>query len=76
VAEKLVDGIINTTLTIENQHEIGQIKNSLRTRKQKIRYLVYKNYKIIYWVNYDFKRIEIVTVFDTSQDPSNIIEIK
>jgi plasmid stabilization system protein ParE len=76
VAEKLVDGIINTTLIIEKQPEIGQIENSLLTRKQKFRYLVYKNYKIIYWVNYDFKRIEIVNVFDTRQDPSNIIEIK
>ncbi|MFY8188204.1 MAG: type II toxin-antitoxin system RelE/ParE family toxin [Flavobacterium sp.] len=75
-AEKLVDGILNTTLIIEKQAEIGQIENSLRTRKQKFRYLVYKNYKIIYWVNYDFKRIEIVNVFDTRQDPSNIIEIK
>ena len=55
---------------------MGQIEISLKTRKQEFRYLIYKNYKIIYWINYDFKRIEIVTVFDTRQNPSNIIEIK
>lgn len=76
VAEKLVFGIIDTTIGIEKNPEMGQIEISLKTRKQEFRYLIYKNYKIIYWINYDFNRIEIVTVFDTRQNPSNIIEIK
>ena len=76
VAEKLVDGIVDTTIGIEKQPEIGQIEISLKHRKQEFRYLVFKNYKIIYWVNYDFNRIEIANVFDTRQDPGKINETK
>ena len=74
VAEKLINGIVVTTIGIEKQPEIGQIENSLKNRKQEFRYLVYKNYKIVYWVNYDAERVEIANVFDTRQDPIKIKE--
>lgn len=76
VAEKLINGIVDTTIGIEKQPEIGQVEISLKNRKQEFRYLVFKNYKIVYWINYDFKRIEIANIFDTRQDPEKIYEIR
>lgn len=73
-AKKLINGIVDSTIGIEKQPEIGQIEISLEHRKQEFRYLVFKNYKIVYWINYDFRRIEITNVFDTRQDPQKIKE--
>ncbi|MCH8535600.1 MAG: type II toxin-antitoxin system RelE/ParE family toxin [Flavobacteriaceae bacterium] len=74
VAENLVNGIVDSTIGIEKQLEIGQVETSLKHREQEFRYLVFKNYKIVYWINYDFRRIEIANVFDTKQDPDKINE--
>ncbi|MBU2526821.1 MAG: type II toxin-antitoxin system RelE/ParE family toxin [Bacteroidetes bacterium] len=76
VAEKLINGIVDSTIGIEKQPEIGQVETSLKHREQEFRYLVFKNYKIVYWINDDFKRIEIANVFDTRQDPDKINETK
>ena len=76
VAQKLINGIVDTTIGIEKQPEIGQAEICLNDRKQGFRYLVYKNYKIVYWVNYEFRRIEIANLFDTRQDPEKIKETK
>jgi hypothetical protein len=51
---------------------IGQIEELLIDREQSFRYLVHKNYKIIYWINLIKNRIEIVDVFDTRQNPEKI----
>ncbi len=75
-ALNLINGIIDSTIGIENQPEIGQLEISLKHRKQEFRYLVYKNYKIVYWINYNYKRIEIANVFDTRQNPDKILETK
>ncbi len=40
----------------------------LANRKEKFRYLVYKNYKIIYWINETENQIEIMNIFDCRQD--------
>ncbi|MBJ6369164.1 type II toxin-antitoxin system RelE/ParE family toxin [Snuella sedimenti] len=74
VAENLVNGIVDSTIGIEKQPEIGQVETSFEHREQEFRYLVFKNYKIVYWINYDFRRIEIANVFDTRQDPDKINE--
>ena len=73
-AKSLVDGIIDKTLQFVDQPFVGQIEENLNTRPEKFRYLIYKNYKIIYWVNTDKKRIEIANVFDTRQDPDKLGE--
>lgn len=72
----MVNGIVDATIGIEEQPEIGQIEINLSHRSQNFRYLVFKNYKIIYWINYDFNRIEIANIFDTRQDPEKINETK
>jgi plasmid stabilization system protein ParE len=74
IARSLVNGIVNRTIDLANQPKIGQVESSLTSRKQEFRYLVYKNYKVVYWINYDFNRVEIANVFDTRQNPIKIGE--
>lgn len=72
IAKKLTNGIYNATLKLKTQPEIGQTEELLKHRKQEFRYLVYKNYKIIYWINKEQNWIEIADVFDTRQYPTKI----
>ncbi|WP_232778376.1 type II toxin-antitoxin system RelE/ParE family toxin [Salegentibacter sediminis] len=72
IAKKLVEGIYNTTLKLKTQPKIGQTEDLLKSRKEEFRYLVYKSYKIIYWINNKENRIEINDVFDTRQNPIKI----
>lgn len=76
IARKLILGIVETTIEIEKQPKIGQIEENLTNRNQEFRYLIYKNYKIVYWINHKFNRVEIANIFDTRQDPIKIIETK
>ena len=72
IAKKITDGIFRATLKLKKQPGIGQIEELLIQRKERFRYLVYKNYKIIYWVNSEQNLIEINDVFDTRQNPLKI----
>ena len=72
VARKLVDGITDHTIGLEKQPYTGQREELLSDRPQKFRYLVFKSYKIIYWINEPKNRIDIVHVYDTRQDPLKI----
>jgi plasmid stabilization system protein ParE len=76
ISTKLINGIIDSTIDLEKHPEKGQIESTLSHRKQNFRYLVFKNYKIIYWINKLFGRIEIANIFDTRQNPSKINEIE
>ena len=69
VAKKLILGIVNSTIKISNHPDVGPLEKSLSHRVEKFRFVVFKNYKIIYRTNEDLKRIEIFNVFDTRQDP-------
>lgn len=76
IAKKLVEGIYDETLKLKTQPKIGQIEPLLKDRRQEFRYLVFKSYKIIYWVNETQSRIEISDVFDTRQSPVEIARAK
>jgi len=76
IAKKLVSKIISETQKLIKQSEIGQQELLLVNRKQKFRYLVVTNYKIIYWININKKRIEITDVFDSRQNPIKITRSK
>ncbi len=76
IARKLITGIIDKTIGLEQNPYIGQNEELLSDRPQNFRYLVFKNYKIIYWINLNKNRIEIVNVFDTRQNPLRIKETK
>lgn len=52
---------------------VRQIEEHLKSRNVEFRYLLYKqNYKIIYWINEEENRVEIIDVFDVRQYPLKI----
>lgn len=76
VAKKLINGIIDSTSELRKSPFIGQIESELIDRPQKFRYLVFKNYKVIYWINENNRTIEIANVFDCRQNPTKMSETK
>ena len=75
VSQKLVNGIVAESLKLEKNPFIGQIEDLLTDKIQEYHYLVYKNYKIIYWVDEINKVIFVSHLFDTRQNPIKIIRI-
>lgn len=75
-AQKLVKGIIECTTSLQYQPEVGQVEFLLKEREEEFRYLVFKNYKIVYWVNTKTQRVEIANVFDTRQNPQKLKDAK
>lgn len=74
VARSLVKAIIQKTLILESNPFVGVKESLLSDRPDEYRYLVYKNYKIIYRCNDNL--IIIITVFDSRQNPFKIKELK
>lgn len=72
VATKLVKGIINAPRKLIKTPFIGQEEELLKERKTQYRYLVFKNYKLIYSVDEESGFIKIADVFDTRQNPPKI----
>lgn len=62
IAKKLVNGIYSETLKLRKQPKIGQLEELLKHREEQFRYLVFKSYKIIYWINDEKNQIEIIDV--------------
>lgn len=75
-ARRLINGIIDKTIGIEENPFMGQKENLLSDYPQDFRYLIFKSYKIIYWINQDKNRIDIVNVFDTRQNPLKMKNIE
>lgn len=75
-AQKIIKGIIDRTEGLQHNPEIGVKEELLDERIQDFRYLIYTNYKIIYWLNQTKSRIEIANVFDTRQNPTKIQNTK
>ena len=69
VAQRLVQKIIDATIILENNPKSGRKEELLLNRPQEFRFVVVKNYKIIYWIDYEFNIINIATIFDTRQNP-------
>ena len=76
VATKLVKGIINEPKKLIKAPFIGQEEELLKERKIHYRYLVFKNYKLIYSVDEENGFIKIVDVFDTRQNPPKMKRTK
>ena len=69
VARKLVVGITKEATKLKKQPNMGQQEEILNNSSKEYRYLVFENYKIIYWVNDETNSVEIFDVFDTRQSP-------
>ncbi|WP_293875130.1 type II toxin-antitoxin system RelE/ParE family toxin [Flavobacterium sp.] len=76
VAKTLVIEITKEAAKHKKQPKIGQEEELLEKDSRDFRYLVYKSYKIIYLVNLEKKRIEVIDVFDTRQNPIKITRTK
>ena len=74
-AQELVNEIINRSIELGANLFIGQKELLLADRAQEFRYLVYKNYKIIYWINLKRQSVEIVNLFDCRQNPEKMNKI-
>lgn len=72
VAGSLVDGIVEATLDLDKNPLSGQIEPNLSNRVQEFRYLIYKNYKIVYWIDTINEMVLISNVFDTRQNPQKL----
>ncbi len=72
IAKKLVKGIINEPKKLIKTPHIGQEEELLQQRKIHYRYLVFKNYKLIYSVDAENGFIKIADVFDTRQNPPKL----
>jgi plasmid stabilization system protein ParE len=76
VAKKLVAGIAKQTLKLKKHPIIGQEEELLKDDPREFRYLVYKNYKIVYLVVLQENTVEVFDVFDTRQSPEKIKRVK
>jgi len=76
IARKLVRGIINEPKKLIKTPQIGQEEELLEQRNTEYRYLVFKNYKLIYSVDMENRFIKIADVFDTRQNPIKITRTK
>jgi len=76
VAKKLVRGIINEPKKLIKSPLIGQKEELLKQRETEYRYLIFKNYKLIYSVDNQNGYIKIADVFDTRQNPIKITRTK
>jgi plasmid stabilization system protein ParE len=73
LAQRIVDELIEKSLLLEEFPQTGQIEPLLLDRKEKFRYLIYKSYKLIYWINEQKERIEIINLFDCRQNPNQLM---
>ncbi|PQJ79137.1 type II toxin-antitoxin system RelE/ParE family toxin [Polaribacter porphyrae] len=76
VATKLLRGIIQEPNKLIKSSLIGQKEELLKQRENVYRYLIFKNYKIIYSVDNEKRFIKIVDVFDTRQNPPKLKRTK
>jgi plasmid stabilization system protein ParE len=76
VARSLVIGITRETIKLRKQSTIGQIEETLENPIKEFRYLVFKSYKIIYWINVEKNTIEVFDVFDSRQSPLKLKRTK
>jgi len=76
IAKRLLKGIINETKKLIKTPQIGQEEEILQQREIHYRYLVYKNYKLIYSVDTERGFVKIADVFDTRQNPPKLNRTK
>lgn len=76
VAKKLVKEIVNAPNMLIKTPQIGQKEELLLQRETEYRYLVFKNYKLIYSVETENGLIKIADVFDTRQNPPKLQRTK
>lgn len=70
MANNIKDGILNSIKILSENPNIGKEEELLKSLNENHKYLISKNYKIIYKVVNN--QIFITDIFDVRQDPSKI----
>ena len=76
VAKSLIQKIIAEPNRLLENPNSSQVEDLLLDRENSYRYLIYKNYKIIYSIDEKKHFIQIADVFDTRQNPQKIKRTK
>jgi plasmid stabilization system protein ParE len=71
-AKNILKGIINEPNKLVKSPLIGNEEELLKHKENNYRYLLHKNYKLIYSVDFEKGFIKIADVFDTRQNPTKI----
>ena len=74
IAQRLIQKIIGATIILENYPKSGRKEELLKDRPQEFRFIIVKNYKILYWIDYEISTINISMIFDMRQNPEKIIK--
>ncbi|MFZ4740221.1 MAG: type II toxin-antitoxin system RelE/ParE family toxin [Bacteroidales bacterium] len=72
VSKKIISGIIDSTILLERNPLIGRREPLLENRKKEYRFIVKRNYKIIYFAEGNY--VNVSSVFDCRQNPIKITE--
>lgn len=72
MAKKLTKNLLQEPERLIKNNQIGQIEELLVSKNKLFRYLIYKNYKIIYLIDQKECLIKIYDLFDTRQNPIKI----
>lgn len=72
IALNLLTSLIRHSEYLSGNPEAGQIEELLKGRNTEYRYIVYRNYKIIYSIDFEHHMIKIADVFDTRKNPVKI----
>lgn len=67
-----MNGIVNRTIDLNKTPRTGQVEDLIKDDEREFRYLVYTNYKIVYYINLVTNQIIIANVFDTRQNPEKL----
>jgi plasmid stabilization system protein ParE len=73
IAKKIVKGIVTTSIKIQGNPQIGKVEELLTNRQNEYRFLIVKNYKLIYWIDNNY--IKVASVFDCRQNPEKLDKI-
>ena len=71
-SKRIIDNIVDSVEVLVIYPEIGMIDPKLSNNQSKIRFIISTNYKILYKINNEKNRIEILDIFDARQNPNKI----
>ncbi|MFY0607620.1 MAG: type II toxin-antitoxin system RelE/ParE family toxin [Cyclobacteriaceae bacterium] len=72
VAVNIIHGIIKEPEKLKKMPLLGQEEELLKDKNAEYRYLIFKNYKLIYSVDHNNELVKIADVFDTRQNPTKL----
>ncbi|MFD2201825.1 type II toxin-antitoxin system RelE/ParE family toxin [Shivajiella indica] len=72
VAKNLIRSILSAPDKLKNNIHLGPVEENLKHSGKEYRYIVHKNYKVIYRVEEQDYLIMILDVFDCRLDPQKI----